>query len=137
MSKELNREIYVKIFGAKWMRTKYGYRVLLLPEDAEIFRTHYDFTDADGTEKIEETGLYPTPDYCNDIAEAWKVVEEFRRRWQEDGDYCWEFLDCKHGWQVSQIYDGGGSHYETICFADGETLPLAIVKAALKVLENE
>ena len=74
----------------------------------------------------------PLPDYPNDIAAAWQVVEKI-----DAGSYRWRLASkhCRSGhvWWTATLdkYLGAVNGWKEMVYAPGDTAPEAICKAAL------
>lgn len=84
---------------------------------------------------LTEGGFNYIPRYSEDIKDAWKVVEKIQRkekldfemnRWGENGEYFAGFAPYGKDKDPFKIF-----------FSEGKDAPLAICKAALKIVEIE
>lgn len=136
---EINEKIYIGIFGAKWYMTPpenakgvIGYvftRRLFLDDMARLLQNAKMAVPATGDEP--KAGLEDIPNYCNSIADAFKVVEKLIEK-----GFSWTvtrlFIKSESSViffknpKIDKIFEGRDK-----CFAK------AICLAALKTLENK
>lgn len=131
--------IYEKLFGAKWYVNN-GKRALYMPELGEQLCRLYGLTLATGSEPIDKREMknISIPDYENDIASAFKIVEEMKSKgYALNMHYS---PDRKPGFEcrvkfVNAFQQSGGGDSHEPSFSDNPTT--AICQAALAVLEGE
>ena len=83
---------------------------------------------------ILDTSLIPKP-YSTFIAAAWEVVEKLRSMKQYGHGFRVEWTDSElwvAGWVV--VGDRGQDELSMVNYAEGDTAPLAICRAALKAV---
>lgn len=68
------------------------------------------------------------PDYCNDIAAAWKIVENIKYFGNVYDGY-WVMYERDNGWDVAIVNRHDGKYFR----GSAVTAPMAICKAFLKV----
>jgi hypothetical protein len=128
--RELNALIAEKIMGWKW----YAYTHELaraLFEDAparQLLGLGY-IIPATMNEPIAEGALEEVEPYSTDIAAAWEVVKHAIKT---KGAH-WEIASGSLGWQAAVVTPDHGT---SMAIERGESAPLAICRAALKVAEE-
>jgi hypothetical protein len=76
----------------------------------------------------------PYKNYTDDIAAAWEVVEFLRRKFWSTNIVCWDYSER---WVVTCEYRTGHGEPKKTLYADAETAPLAICRAALLAVMSE
>ena len=80
---------------------------------------------------LQFTAYPPQLFYSTELTDAFKLIDFARAKWRTDDneETFWQMTDCQeYGWRVDVMWshhDGDVSIFE----ANGETLPIAIVKA--------
>lgn len=130
-NEEINKKLHEGLFEKCWHQFAFSGNVAKCEKcDFNTEMSEHDFY----------MGEPSNPDYCGNIADAWKVVEELRRRWYKidpDETFFFQFIDCcEHGWRVDVMHGHHDGDGEVLTVSD-LSLPLAICRAAVKVLEGE
>jgi len=123
---EINKAIAIAIFGARVEGEKIiGYEIPIQEDFPNGGYLHLD-------------NPHEVPNYCNDISDAFTVVEKMKKDWlnaDERETNFWRFTDCaEYGWTAAIIW-GSDDGELGIASEGAESLSKAICLAALKVVE--
>jgi hypothetical protein len=110
----------------------------LVAEKVMELKVDYEFSDVLEprvpflVDKYDEWGYLPN--YSTDIAAAWEVVEFLRRKFWSTNIVCWDY---SVKWVVTCEYRTGHGEPKKTLYADADTAPLAICRAALLAVMGE
>jgi hypothetical protein len=92
----------------------------------EFTNTGDEWEPADGTEELYSGCFVMVPEYSSSIEAAWTIVEKLREKYTVSIEID-SLICCCEIWSDAKR----GSYYDKIADTGGETMPLAICRAAL------
>lgn len=120
-----------------------GDETCLLPQACNsIYTLHLRYSPFHIVERIEgdcDDYMVLIPSYSTDIAAAWCIVERLRSIAESPEQCFWTLTDCSaEGWRVKlENVITENDTPGTVTAGNGETLPLALCRAALHIVKRE